>query len=209
MKPSELFQGHYLNLPNLLTVTRVLFLPPFVYLSDLYSHDPKRIDFLMTILGIILLVTLTDFLDGFLARRWNQVTPLGQYLDPLCDKIVTVSSLVVLTAYFSYPVWMLLYYVFRELLGFFGGAYIYLKMGVQGKPNLWGKLGVGIVSISVIWYIFQPWLRVTLPVEHPLLHPELSVYSLAFVLTGGILSYSWTYLPMIFSAKRNDPPRYT
>ncbi len=178
---------------------RLLFLPPFLYLSDRYRTEPENLPLLLMILTIIVLASLTDFLDGFIARRFHLTSRLGRYLDPFSDKVVTIGALLILVLYYSLPLWIFLYYIVREFLGVTGGLYIYFRMGIQGKPNWWGKSGVAITALTVFWYILTPYLRTTLEEGHWLLRPELAVYLLAFVLTGGILTYSYTYLPTIFS----------
>ena len=77
------------NLPNLLTVGRILLVP--ILVTVLFTKVPGKE---WVGLGLFLAAALTDFLDGFLARRWRQVTRLGQLLDPAADKILMASAFV-------------------------------------------------------------------------------------------------------------------
>lgn len=203
MEARTLLSGPIFTIPNFLSVTRIFLLPPFLFFSIQFQAQPERLDLLLINLGLVILGMVTDFLDGFLARLLKQESPLGQYLDPIGDKIVTTGSFIILVLYYSYPLWMFLYFLFREALGTFGGTYIYLRHGVLGKPNWWGKWGVGIIGVTVFWYIPQPYLNHHLEPGHILLKPWISIYILAFVLTGGIFSYARTYLPLVFLAKRD------
>ena len=198
-----LLAGPVLTIPNALSVLRIFLLPPFLHYSILFEKHPERVDLLLINLSLIVFGMLTDFLDGFIARVFNQKSPLGQYLDPVSDKVVTIGAFYILVTHYSYPAWMFLYYLFRELLGTLGGSYLFLKHRILGKPNWWGKWGVALVGLSVFWYIPQPYLHLHLPGDHILLKPWISVYFLGFVLTGGVIAYARTYLPVVFMLKRN------
>ena len=73
------------NLPNLLTLSRILLLP--VILALLYYERQLGPFAAWSAFGIYVFVALTDFFDGWLARKWNQITPFGTFLDPIADKI--------------------------------------------------------------------------------------------------------------------------
>ena len=81
------------NLPNILTLSRIAAIPVLVGL--LYFHDPitRWIG-----LGLFTLAGITDYFDGYLARHWNQVSPLGRFLDPIADKLLVASLIVMLVA---------------------------------------------------------------------------------------------------------------
>jgi CDP-diacylglycerol---glycerol-3-phosphate 3-phosphatidyltransferase len=91
------------NLPNLLTVGRILLVP--ILVTVLFTKMPGK-EWLG--LGLFLAAALTDFLDGFLARRWKQVTKLGQILDPAADKILMAAAFISLVELDSRvtPAWM-------------------------------------------------------------------------------------------------------
>lgn len=85
-----------MNLPNVITVTRILLIPVFI---GLYMVQQDWSIFAASVL--FALAALTDWLDGYLARRLNQTTPFGAFLDPVADKLIVVSALIVLVAYHS------------------------------------------------------------------------------------------------------------
>ena len=209
MKFRDAFQENYFTLSNLLSVLRVLLVPPFLYLGHGFSQTPENIDLLYGLLAIVFVAILSDFLDGFLARRWNQVTMVGQYLDPVCDKIVTLAALTLLIIDFDFPIWIYAFYWMREIAGVWAGSYLYFKRDVQGKPNIWGKMGVFMVGLCTTWYLLNPWLKQHLDSEHWLTHPVISAYALALVLCLGIIAYTISYGKLVFRphGKNQKTPR--
>lgn len=83
-----------MNLPNKLTLLRLILIPFFIaafYLGFFAGHY-------FVALGIFVVASLTDFLDGYIARKYNMVTDLGKFLDPIADKVLVLAGLIVLTA---------------------------------------------------------------------------------------------------------------
>jgi len=99
-----------LNIPNILTLARMLAVPVIVVLMTY----PTRLDcFFATILFVI--ASLTDYMDGYLARKFNQVSTLGKFLDPLADKLLISSSLIMTASLGLVPGWMVVIIVVREI----------------------------------------------------------------------------------------------
>lgn len=98
------------NLPNLLTMARILAIPVVLYFIDNYSPTRSFVAML-----IYLGAALTDFLDGYLARRRKQISVLGKFLDPLADKLIVMAVLVYLTAMARCPPWLVVALLGREL----------------------------------------------------------------------------------------------
>src|SRR5260370_23554834 len=97
-------------LPNILTMSRIVMIPPILAFIDNYS--PVR-SFVACL--IYLAASLTDSLDGWLARRRKQVSVLGKFLDPLADKLMVTAVLVYLTAMDRVPPWLVVALLAREL----------------------------------------------------------------------------------------------
>ncbi|MBM3776336.1 MAG: CDP-diacylglycerol--glycerol-3-phosphate 3-phosphatidyltransferase, partial [Acidobacteria bacterium] len=89
-----------MNLPNLLTLLRIFFVPLLV--AALVGTD------LWVALGIFLAAALTDLLDGYLARRWGQVTTIGTLLDPIADKLLISAALISLVQVRAVAAWMVI-----------------------------------------------------------------------------------------------------
>jgi CDP-diacylglycerol--glycerol-3-phosphate 3-phosphatidyltransferase len=90
------------NLPNVITVTRILLIPVFIVL---YMLQKDWSIFAASVL--FALAAITDWLDGYLARRLDQTTPFGAFLDPVADKLIVVAALIILVAYHNNP-WLTL-----------------------------------------------------------------------------------------------------
>jgi CDP-diacylglycerol--glycerol-3-phosphate 3-phosphatidyltransferase len=91
-----------MNIPNFLTLLRIVLIPVFLvvyYLPIQYAHFSAAVIF-----GV---AAITDWFDGYLARRWNQTSALGAFLDPVADKLIVAAALVALTETFS-TFWMTL-----------------------------------------------------------------------------------------------------
>lgn len=97
------------NVPNLLSLFRILLVPLLVVVL-LTKFDGKE----FVGLGLFLLASLTDFLDGFIARRRQQVTRLGKLLDPAADKILTSAAFISLVEIGLAPAWMVVVIIARE-----------------------------------------------------------------------------------------------
>jgi CDP-diacylglycerol--glycerol-3-phosphate 3-phosphatidyltransferase len=100
-----------LNLPNILTLARVAAVPIVVLL--LFS-DSRRAGFWAA--AIFGLAAITDFVDGWLARKWGIVTVLGKFLDPLADKLVVMAALIMLVPLGRVPAWAVFLLLAREMV---------------------------------------------------------------------------------------------
>jgi CDP-diacylglycerol---glycerol-3-phosphate 3-phosphatidyltransferase len=99
-----------LNTANQVTLARILAVPVLIILL----HYPSKLLNAVTMIGFIL-VALTDLADGFIARRWNLVSNLGKFLDPLADKLLISSVLIMLTSLGWIQAWMAIVIIAREL----------------------------------------------------------------------------------------------
>ncbi len=105
-----------MNLPNQLTVLRALLIPVMVILYYVDSA-PEQLNTISIILAIIFIVaSLTDYLDGYLARKWNVVTVFGKFLDPLADKLLVMFALLMLQDINVIPMWIVFIILTREFI---------------------------------------------------------------------------------------------
>ena len=141
-----------MNTPNKLTVLRILLVPIMVILS--FFDIPGKVlwvpmtMFLMWIIFII--ASITDKLDGYLARKNNQVTDFGKFLDPIADKILVIAAMLILVGMQRLPAWIPIIVVFREFLV---SGYRMMAAGKKGKvvaANKWGKLKTVTQMIALI-----------------------------------------------------------
>ena len=106
-----------LNIPNTLTLSRMLMLPVFIWLFFMEGSWGAQAAWIA--FGLYILAALTDFADGYLARKLKQITPLGIFLDPISDKIFVAVLLIALVAFGRLPdLWIIpvLIIMARELL---------------------------------------------------------------------------------------------
>ncbi len=98
-----------MNLPNLLTSARVALIPFFIFF---FTYPTFRSELFAA--AIFLVASVTDLLDGYFARRRAQVTPFGKFLDPVADKLLIVSALILLVENGRVPAWIAIVIVGRE-----------------------------------------------------------------------------------------------
>lgn len=100
-----------MNLPNILTLARIAAVPVIVILL---LFETKQTSFWAGI--VFTLASITDWLDGYLARKWNIVTVLGKFLDPLADKLIVMAALIMLIPLERVPAWAVFVILAREML---------------------------------------------------------------------------------------------
>ena len=123
-----------MNLPNKLTMFRVILIPFFVVflLVDITPVDK------WIALAIFIIASLTDMLDGKIARKYNLVTNFGKFMDPLADKLLVCSALVCLVAVDRIPAWMVIVIIAREFI-ISGFRLVASDNGVVIAAGYWGK----------------------------------------------------------------------
>ncbi len=99
-----------MNLPNLITASRVLLIPVFV---AVFAKDSPTRSLLAAL--VFLLAALTDFMDGYLARRRRETTLTGKLFDPVADKLLIISALILLVDFNRVPAWMAIVLIGREV----------------------------------------------------------------------------------------------
>jgi CDP-diacylglycerol---glycerol-3-phosphate 3-phosphatidyltransferase len=136
-----------LNLPTWITISRLLGVPILLY--GLQQPSPAT---RWSMLVIFLLAAGTDWLDGYLARRLNQVTELGKFLDPLVDKLLVLAPLMSLVELGQIPAWGVFLILARELTIAGWRVNPALQGGAVPGANLWGKVKtvVQIVAIALL-----------------------------------------------------------
>lgn len=100
-----------MNTANKLTVLRILLIPAFVVVC--YLNFPMH---LLVALAIFILASLTDMLDGKIARKYNMVTDFGKFLDPIADKLLVTAAMMLFVAWQWMPAWVLIVVIAREFI---------------------------------------------------------------------------------------------
>ena len=136
---------------NLLSLLRLLLVIPLWILFNNINSGNNRI----IIICICLFATITDVLDGYLARKFNEITEMGKIIDPLADKVVigfVVLELFWLNEVPTYYFWMI---VGRDVLIFIGGIIISKKLGRVLPSNMLGKITVISIGLVLLFILFQ------------------------------------------------------
>lgn len=142
----------FLTVSNLLSLLRLLLAIPLWILFDSYKSNDS-IKYWIFVLCVF--AAITDVLDGFLARKLNQVTEAGKIIDPLADKIAMAIVVIRLAMYGDLPVYYLAIIILRDILIFFGGIYVTSKIGKVLPSNVLGKATVLIIGLVVLLTLLQ------------------------------------------------------
>ena len=143
MKKSKL-----INIPNVLTLIRLVLVP--VFAACYFVMPEKR----WTALAIFLAASATDVVDGYLARKLNQITWFGKLFDPTADKLMCVTMLYCLAATDCIPWWILAVMVLKETYMAAGSAYM-LSRNYVVKADIFGKIATLLFVISIV--LVFPW----------------------------------------------------
>lgn len=143
------------HVPNILTITRFFFIPFIVK----YALEDNYV----AVMIVLTLSSITDVLDGFIARKFNFITDFGRLIDPLADKCTQVSLLICLCIRRIVPVWITIIVTIKEILSITGATIIYKKKLVTSS-KWFGKLATVMFYIAIIssmlirqfnWYKFD------------------------------------------------------
>jgi cardiolipin synthase (CMP-forming) len=137
-----------MNLPNLLSVFRLFVTVFFIIAINYGRHDIALLLFIIQ--------ALSDVLDGFLARIMKAKTYLGAFLDPLADKVMIVSSYIVLSIYNIIPFWVTYIVLIRDLI-ISTGFFILYKLSYKGKPTpiILSKITT-LLQMCTVVYVLWP-----------------------------------------------------
>lgn len=140
-----------MNLANKLTTIRVVLIPFFVWflLADPTGGYGKWIA-----LGIFAVASLTDLLDGQIARRMNMVTNFGKFMDPLADKLLVCSAMICFVELGRMPAWIVIVIIAREFI-ISGFRLIAAEKGVVIAAGWWGKFKTAFQMFMVIFMVID------------------------------------------------------
>ncbi|HEY8649524.1 MAG TPA: CDP-diacylglycerol--glycerol-3-phosphate 3-phosphatidyltransferase [Chthoniobacterales bacterium] len=154
---------------NKITVIRILMIPAFVTMAIYYGESIERGEPLewqrFTAIIIFLVAAVSDGLDGYVARRYNQRSALGVILDPIADKGLLLSGIITLSIsnwsrvdpeYGRFPTWFPVLVITRDAVILVGSAVLHLLNGkVQVKPTWTGKVATFFQMAAIAWVMLQ------------------------------------------------------
>jgi cardiolipin synthase (CMP-forming) len=138
-----------MNIPNILTVFRLILIPVFIFIFFSSSTN----SFYYSVI-IFLLAGFTDFLDGYLARKYKLITKVGTVLDPLADKLMLITVLTCLVIKLYIPVWVVLIVSAKELFMILCGILLY-KKGTIIPSSIFGKASTIFFYVSILILTFN------------------------------------------------------
>lgn len=148
---------------------------------------------------MIVVIWISDLLDGYIARKKNQISELGKIIDPLADKVCVISIIIVLVLQGAVPLWFSLIIIFRDIIIFSGGLYI-KKFNNQILQSNWvGKISVFIIGLTLFFIIFFSHFKLANKQIFLFYHTENLELFLKFLI---ILSMAMTILSLFVYMKR-------
>ena len=141
-----------MNLPNKLTILRVIMIPFFVA-ALLYDGGANQ-NMRYVAAALFIIASLTDMLDGKIARKYNLVTNFGKFMDPLADKLLVCSALICMIELRELPAWMVIIIISREFI-ISGFRLVASDNGVVIAASYWGKFKTTFQMIGVVLLIFN------------------------------------------------------
>lgn len=185
-----------LTIPNLLSFLRILLIPVFV---GLIVHQGTELVGMLLFAG----VAATDWVDGYLARRTNQVSELGKILDPVADRLAVGAGLVAVMVRGALPVWAGVAILVRDGAVLVVGAALLAGRGIRIDVRFLGKSATAILMASITWIA---WGNFGLPLARLFLASGWVLFGV-----GIVESYlaAWWYLGDILRARaatRSTPP---
>lgn len=154
---------------NKITIVRILMIPAFVTMAIYYGQSVQRGEPLewqrFAAIFIFLLAAVSDGLDGYIARRYNQRSALGVILDPIADKGLLLSGIITLSIsnwsevdpeYGKFPAWFPVLVIARDAVILVGSAVLHLLNGrVQVRPSWTGKVATVLQMAAIAWVMLQ------------------------------------------------------
>ncbi len=156
-----------MTLPNKITIARILLIPLFVwlaldYIRD-YQKDQEQEWERVLAFTVFAVAAISDGVDGYIARRYHQKSELGTFLDPLADKMLLISALILLSIRFKdgtpfdqLPLWLPVLVISRDVILLGGTVLIHMLAGhVTARPRLVGKCATFFQMITLGWVLLR------------------------------------------------------
>ena len=143
-----------MTLANSISICRILLAIPLVYILNIFSVETQEMAY--AVWGIIILIVLSDSLDGYVARKTDEITNFGKIIDPVADKICLVVVLIFLI--FEYKLPFLLFFLLlsvRDIYLIIIGVYLINMQEEVFQSNRSGKWFMGITAIMMTLFLFQ------------------------------------------------------
>ncbi len=148
----KILNQNIFTISNLISFVRLLAVIPLIILL---SQIDKGYNIRIYLILLLVLIVISDNLDGYLARKFNQITELGKILDPLSDKIIIFFVALFMFFYSEIPASFFILILFKDLYIICGGIYIFKKTTIVPSSNIVGKIAAFTVGAFLTWNILD------------------------------------------------------
>ena len=182
MPSSSVTKSTILNLPNILTMTRIAAIP--LMATMLLSPSRSSVFWAAVVFS---LASITDWLDGYLARRMGIVTVFGKFLDPIADKLIVMAALIMILPFGRVPAWMVLVILGREII-ITGLRGIASSEGIVISASNLGKFKTIFQLVAIIGLLLHYDYNWFFGIEHQWLHVNMHNVGMFFLWIATLLT---------------------
>ena len=138
-----------MNIPNVLTIARLCMVPAFVF-CFVKGCDGTMAGGVYYAAGLFVLAALTDILDGYIARKYNQITDFGKLADPLADKMMQIAAIACLAIYDRIALWIFCIFLGKEILMICGASRLLKRFKFVVYSEWSGKIATVILFVCIV-----------------------------------------------------------
>ena len=139
-----------MTIASIITLIRIAFIPIYIFFMHMSGGNTNV--WMWCAFGLFIFASLTDWVDGYVARKYHQVTDFGKFLDPLADKLLVLASMVMFCGWGTMPAWALMLMLTREFM-VTSVRLLAAKDGVVVAASFAGKLKTVMQMVSIIYMI--------------------------------------------------------
>ena len=165
-----------MNLPNKLTVLRVILIPFFLVALMVDAIPYGK----WIAVGIFVIASLTDMLDGKIARKYNLITNFGKFMDPLADKLLVCSAMIALIELDRIPAWVVIIIIAREFI-ISGFRLVASDNGIVIAAGWWGKVKTVVQMVMIIFVMCNFGGNVITIIENVLIYAALALTVISLI----------------------------
>ena len=163
-----------MNIPNALTVLRLIAVPFFGYF--IFSKQ-----YLIAVI-IYSIASLTDMLDGFIARKYNMITSWGKIADPVADKLMQLTAIIILNAQGKIPIMLVVLAFLKDIILGIGSYLLYRQNNLIAQANWYGKLTTVILYFTIVAVLFNlPYSNILVIISLLSVLFSLFMYAIKFI----------------------------
>ncbi len=142
-------RDRFWTLSNAVSLLRVVLTLPAIWLIALGP------DYVWEAFGVVVVMIVSDWIDGWLARWRDEISQWGKILDPLADKVAVGAITIAMVVFKDLPVWLVVIVLLRDVVIFFAGMYLVKRHDVLLSSNFWGKVTTLVLSGLLLAYLWD------------------------------------------------------